>query len=273
MVVNTIDVESSSLDKGLYRSHQTIDTIREYVELRDKDIYVKYDARISIDNTILNESDWVTFTFSPVLYDTDKISSFKSSIGLQTSDWGGGDVFIPNKKANYKMTNESNGYFSYNVSLKNLKGRNAIIFKTNYTISNRVFRIKDFTYGFFYHSRVEALNNNIYFRFPNNLEFTHIKDRDKLKQGSGFQDYEVTNDETKEVFNFIFDNLTEKENLQFRRDVKYIGFGTILGAIVSLLLTILYERIPNRNKLLIGNIKIKKFKNFQRVIIQIFKNK
>jgi len=149
VVVETTSVKSSSLDKGWYWPHQTIDTVRKYVELKDKDIYVEYDARISIDNTILNESDWVTFTFSPALYDTDKISSFKSSIDLQTSDWGGGDVFIPNRKANYKVTNESNNYFIYNVSLKNLKGRNSIIFSANYTIENRIFRVRDFIYEFF----------------------------------------------------------------------------------------------------------------------------
>ena len=267
-------VSASELRSQGYYTHQTIDNVREFVELRDKTIYVKLDARIDIDNTIFNDSDWVTFSFSPILYDTDRISSFKSSIGLQTSEWGGGDVFIPNNKANYKQTNESKNYFVYNVSLKNLKGRNSIIFNANYTIENRIFRVRDFIYEFFYQSRVETLNHNTYFRFPNHLEFIRVKDPNKLKQGSGFQDYEVRNDETKEALNFVFEDTNERKSFELQ-EKKQEGIWDItliiIGAIIGLLLTVLYENISNKDKRLFGNIKIKKFKRFQKVIIKIFK--
>jgi len=97
--------------------------------------------------------------------------------------------------------------------------------------------------NFFYQSRVDTLNHNIYFHFPNYIEFIRIKDSNKLKQGSGFQDYEVRNDETKEALNFVFEDINEKkffESQEKKReriwDITLIIIGFLLGLMPTFLI-------------------------------------
>ena len=252
IIILSNEIYASELRSQWYWSHQTIDWALENVELKDKTLYIELNAIISIDNSIFNESNWITFTFSPVLYNTDKISSFKSSVG----------------NANYKQTVEGNNNFIYNVSLKNLKGRNSIIFNANYTIDNRIFRIKDFTYGFFYQSRIETLNHNIYFRFPNNLEF--IKGC-TLSQGSKFQDCSIKDKDTKSIINFVFKDIAEERAAEYDLKKRESIFNVELS-ILFLVLGILLPLLINRNRKLFGDIEIKKFKKFQKIVIKIFKH-
>lgn len=276
MVILPNEVNASNLRRQGYWTHQTIDNVREFVELKNDKLYIELDATINVDNTIHNESDWVTFIFSPTLYNEDQINSFNSSVSLQTSKWGGGDVFTPNSKANYTISREENSYFVYNVSLKNLKGRNTIIFNAKYTINNRVFRTGDYTHGFFYHSRIDEgiQNHNIYFRFPNNVEVTYIRGGCVLGYGPKFQDCSVRGKEADSVINFVFKDKDEEKQIKAiekSQERKFNFILTIMSIFAGALITLMIENIFYKKKILFGGIEVKKFKKFQKIIIKIFK--
>ena len=64
-----------------------MDNADEYVIVSKDGLYVKFKGILLIDNQIYNESDWITFTFSPVFNSRfDKVENFKSYLGLQTND-------------------------------------------------------------------------------------------------------------------------------------------------------------------------------------------
>lgn len=269
LLLTIVLVGASNIQRRWYWGHQNIDNVREQIFVSTTRLDVIHKSSITVDNTIHNESDWVTFFFSPTFSSRDVVENYKASVNLQTQEWGGGDAFQPNKKAVYTFTNTSD-FFEYNVSLKSLKGWNSIIFNTNYTLLGRVYKTGDFDYTFYYITQIDGdtKNINLIFYFPNNFEITAFNGKGEWGYGRSHKDFIVSGEDSKKSLYFVFHDINEEKEFLRKKQKEDRAFaniqlimGVILGAVLGFFSNIIYD---------IYKIKLK---TFFRNVLKIIKDK
>ncbi len=148
-------VVASQLQPRWYWSHQHVDYVHERVTVSNDLVFVEFEGDILVDDGIHNDSEWITFEFSP-LWDKrqERLVSYNSSVQLEDG------------RTNYRAHKDNNSVWIYNVSLRGHPDWNTIHFEANFTIDGKVAKIDDFDYNFFYYSSIEAKNQDLTIIFP-----------------------------------------------------------------------------------------------------------
>ena len=266
LVIFSIPIYASYLDPKWYWKYQEIIYIDEIVEINNSEQYIEFEAEILVNDSIYNESDWIIFSFSPYISTYDIVKDYEDSITVQNSNWNGIYTSKPDNYSNYL----------YNISLKSLTGWNEIIFKANFTLGNRVFKTGDFEYACHYISDTKAKNKGILYLIPNRFEVKIENFGGTTKLGRTYQNFVPYKEYVNDRIDFYLKDKEKEE--QVEQDEKIRNRNTsilflVIGAILSLIVTIVYEKFIKKDKKIFGDIKIKKFKNHKRAIIKIFKKK
>ena len=266
LVIFSIPVYASYLNPKWYWKYQKIIYVDEIVEINNTGQYIKFEAEILINDSIYNQSDWIIFSFSPYIDTYDIVKDYKDSITVQNSNWNG----------IYTSELDDSSNYLYNISLKSLTGWNEIIFKANFTLGNRVFKRGDFEYACYYISNTKAKNKGILYLIPNRFEV-------KIENFDGTTILGRTHQKFIPYKKYVNDRIDfylkdKEEEKQVEQDEKTRNRNTnilflVIGAILSLIVTIVYEKFIKKDKKIFGDIKIKKFKNYTRAIIKVFKKK
>lgn len=279
LILVSLNVSASYFRPHWYGTHQRIEYANEEIIVSKEGLFVKFKGVILIDEEIYNESDWVTFIFSPVLnYPFDKVEYFESHLGLQTSDWGGDDAYTVNKKAKYTVTNNTNlsTRYEYNVSIKDLNGWNKIIFFSNFTLKNRIKKTFEAEYSLLYMSQIETLNKDMIFYFPNKYEVIHYPENCRWESGTKYQTFLISGENAKYPMDFIFRDREEEKAIEVReRSIERLWnyIFAVMSAMLGFSFAILYEHYFRRDKKILGDTKLKHYKNHDSIIINIPKKK
>jgi hypothetical protein len=272
-ILTILSINASEFRPGDYWSYQKIDGVDEYITVDNGDLHVRFKGIVLIEGDIYNETDQISFTFSPVFnYEYDQYENYTSYLGLQTYDWGGGESYTINKNANYTILEYPNfSRFEYEVSLKNLTKWNRIIFFANFTLKNKFRRIREAEYSLFYISNIQTINQYIIFYFPNKYEIINSPDNGNWEYGSMYQSFHISSEYAKNPLYFIFKDtnemkIIELENRNIERLWNYIF--AVVSAILGFSLALIYDHIK-KEKILLGNTNYKQYKNHDSITIKI----
>jgi hypothetical protein len=246
LVICSTFVTAFDLNLNFPRSHQRVNYVQEEIMINKLSQQVEFKAAILVDDLVYNVSDWVTFDFFPIFSSEDIVENYQDFVAMQTDEWGGGSVFEFNKNGTYTREYKNDSSYAYNVSLKELKRWNSIIFKANFTLKNRVIKTGDYRYRFF---NVERTNVNnpplVSYWIPNDFEIKDITVPGSTQYGSKYLIFTPSEGYVDKPVYFLIEDLKEKKDAEFKEKIIDVLINLVF-LIGGVLLTVAYDAWKNR---------------------------
>ncbi len=264
-------VEASQFTPEYYYTYQSIDEVDERVYVNLSGLYVYFKGVILLNESILNKTDYIVFSFCPKFASSDTIVNYADYVIIKTPEYRGGTYYGGDKVPEYVRTETDFGKFIYNISIASLEGRNYIFFSANFTIKDRILKTRDYDYSFYYFSNIKTVNQNTYYIFPYSLGINRYSIPGVIRPMRDYQSFVPDNENAKELIRFSITDIEGQKRAESREKNISILINLVTG-IVFLLIGI-FSSLYLREKRLYGEIELKKFKEYKRAIIKIYKRR
>ena len=254
---------------GYPHDMQIVGAVNEIVLVSKEQLFINFKGDILIDRAVDNTS-WLTFEFSPEWSHAENISGFVSTIKIQSYDRS--ILFDTNLSANYSEIVGNYSRHKYNVSIDSYDRYFRIIYEANYSVGNVVNRIREAEYSFYFISPSISKNQDISFWFPNKYTVLFRPDGGEMKFGENYQIFLISGIESKKFMYFAFHDEEEQAIIDDRHDSWLLLRGALLGAALAILAGLGLDYL-RKDKVVISNVKVRKYKNHDSVLIKILRKK